>query len=81
MPTAKRVSPLHIRPAEYQQRQWFVAVRFPMAFQRGDLRGLMFERVQAVHVTHHGLDGGDDQQHSHRHRQHLADGRIVVTAQ
>ncbi|MNS94182.1 hypothetical protein D3C72_1283930 [compost metagenome] len=71
----------HVGPAEQQQRQAFIAFVLPVAFQRGDLGGLVLERVQAVQVADHGLDRRDDQQHPHRHRQHLADGLVVAAAQ
>ena len=52
-----------------------------MSLNGGDFGGLMLKRVQAVHIAHHRLDGGDQQCHPHGHREHGPDGGRIVTAQ
>jgi len=72
---------LHVGPAEQDQRRALAACVFPVAFHGGQLGRLMLQRVQAMQVADHGLDGRDDQQHRQAHRHHLADGRIIIAAQ
>ncbi len=52
-----------------------------MAFDCGNFSGLMLKRIQTVHIAHDGLDGGNQQRHPHRHREHFPHRRRIVAAQ
>ena len=71
----------HVGPAKKYQRNRFAKPVFPMAFNGGDLGGLVFEGIDTMNVADHRLQRRHQQQHPHRHRRHLANGRIVVAAQ
>ncbi|MCY1419950.1 hypothetical protein D9M71_355550 [compost metagenome] len=72
---------LHVRPAEQDQRRRLVALVFPVAFDGGDFRRLMLERIETVEVADDRLYRRDDQCHPHGHREHFADRRVVLAAQ
>ncbi len=61
---------LVVGQAEQDQRRAAFGEAFVMALHRGDLGGLVLQRVQAVHVAGDDLDRRDDQRHPHRHREH-----------
>ncbi|MNV36174.1 hypothetical protein D3C71_1276420 [compost metagenome] len=71
----------HVGNAEERQRHARARFIFPMPFNGGDLRGLMLQCVQAMKVAHHGLQRRHQQQHAHRHGEHLLHGGAAVTAQ
>ena len=50
---------LHIRQAKQQQWGGLAGRIFPVSLNGGDFGGLMLKRVQAVHIAHNSLDGGD----------------------
>ena len=72
---------LHVGPAEQHQRHALAGPVFPVAFDGGDLRRLVLQRVEAVQVADQDLDRRDEQQHPHRHRHHGADRGVVAAAQ
>ncbi len=72
---------LHVGDTEQNQRGWLAGHILPVAFDRGDFHRLVLEGIEAMEVTDHRLDRGDDQRHPHGHRQHLAHRRVVTPAQ
>jgi len=50
-------------------------------FDGGNLRRLVLEGVQAVHITNHRLDGCHQQRHPQRHGKHFAYRWRVVALQ
>ncbi len=64
----------HVRQAEEEQGS--ARARLEMSLHRGDLGGLVLERVQAVQVARHDLQRSDQRGHPHRHREHDSRGRL-----
>jgi hypothetical protein len=54
---------------------------FPVAFHGGDLDGLLFKRVEAVHVADHQLQRRGHRQHDDAHLQGLPRKLVVPVAQ
>jgi hypothetical protein len=52
-----------------------------VTFNGGDFRWLMLKGIQTVHITNHRLNGGNNQGHPQRHREHGADSGRIVAAQ
>ena len=69
----------HVGHAEQDERRAFLAVE--MAFHRGDLGRLMFERVEPVHVAGKDLHGRDERRHPHGHREHGAHAGGTIAAE
>jgi len=71
---------LAIGNAEQDQRRAF-GVALIMPLHRHHLGGLMFERVEPVHIARENLQGRDNRRHPHRHREHLTRVRIGAVFQ
>ena len=68
----------HVGPAEQNQRR--ARAGLEVAFQRGDLGGLVVQRIEAVRVAGENLDRRDDGRHRHRHREHQPRGGVRMVA-
>lgn len=52
-----------------------------MALNGGYFRRLVFQGIQTMHIADQRTDGGNQQRHPERHREHLTDRRRLIAAQ
>ncbi len=69
----------HVGDAEEDFRR--VALGLEIALHRGDLGGLVGERVEPMQVADDDLSGRGQRRHPHRHREHHARAPVVGVAQ